>query len=520
MLTPSSSIEQAGIVCYNLRKLGQTIRMKPGVLLVVASVALNASAITRYVNLNNPVPNSPYLDWATAATNIQDAIDVAGNEDLILVTNGVYLSQGRSAGGTTNSVVVDKPVTIQSLNGGTATLIDGRGMMRGAYLTNGAKLDGFTITNCSAPLQDGGGVLCSSTNALVANCLIIGNTSGYGGGIANGTVSNCVLKANSSTGSGGGARSCLIIGSVLVQNSAGFFGGGASGGISALNSCLVISNYAAEDGGGVFGSLLSNCIVVSNRTLGLFGGTLNCPMNGCVVVGNFRFGVGNDQRIGTLVPMTLNTIIYYNASGNFSQPAALRMTNCCTTPLPTSGFGNFTNQPALLNLASGDFHLQPNSPCINAGNNSMVTSAFDLDGNTRIVGGTVDVGAYEFQSPSSQVSYAWLQRYGLPTDGSADFADPDTDGMNNHGEWRSDTIPTNSLSVLKMLSATDSAVGANVMWTSVATRSYWLERTTNPVGVSAFHPIATNIAGNAGTKTFTDTTATNGGPYFYRVGVQ
>jgi hypothetical protein len=39
--------------------------------------------------------------------------------------------------------------------------------------------------------------------------------------------------------------------------------------------------------------------------------------------------------------------------------------------------------------------LQANSPCINAGNNGYVVSATDLDGNPRIVGGTVDVGAYE-----------------------------------------------------------------------------------------------------------------------------
>jgi hypothetical protein len=48
--------------------------------------------------------------------------------------------------------------------------------------------------------------------------------------------------------------------------------------------------------------------------------------------------------------------------------------------------------------------LQPNSPCINAGNNSYVTSATDLDGNPRISGGIVDIGAYEYQWPQLAIT--------------------------------------------------------------------------------------------------------------------
>ena len=92
--------------------------------------------------------------------------------------------------------------------------------------------------------------------------------------------------------------------------------------------------------------------------------------------------------------------------------------------------------------------------------------------------------------------------------------------MNNYGEWRSDTIPTNAVSVLQMVSATNSLPGAMVTWQSVATRSYWLERATNLGVATAFQTVATNVVGLPGTKTFTDTSATNGGPYFYRVGVQ
>jgi len=111
----------------------------------------------------------------------------------------------------------------------------------------------------------------------------------------------------------------------------------------------------------------------------------------------------------------------------------------------------------------------------------------------------------------------WLQHYSLSTDGSTDFTDNDSDGMNNWGEWRSDTIPTNALSVLRMLSVINGSGGLNVTWQSVPTRTYFVHRVNdlrNP-----FQLIATNIAGVAGVKTYTDTTATNDAPYFYRVGV-
>ena len=56
-----------------------------------------------------------------------------------------------------------------------------------------------------------------------------------------------------------------------------------------------------------------------------------------------------------------------------------------------------------MDLSTGDFRLQGNSPCINAGHNAYVTSDADLDGLPRIVGGTIDIGAYESQAPGSVI---------------------------------------------------------------------------------------------------------------------
>jgi hypothetical protein len=134
----------------------------------------------------------------------------------------------------------------------------------------------------------------------------------------------------------------------------------------------------------------------------------------------------------------------------------------------------------------------------------------------------MDIGAYEFQSPTSILPYAWAQQYGLPTDGSADFVDTDGDGMSNYAEWLSDTIPTNALSALRMVSAIRNPNDVKVTWQSVSTRNYSLQRTSQLGDPSLFQTVAYNIAGAAGTTTYTQrfmgTPPT--GPSFYRVSVQ
>ena len=118
--------------------------------------------------------------------------------------------------------------------------------------------------------------------------------------------------------------------------------------------------------------------------------------------------------------------------------------------------------------------------------------------------------------------YVWLQDYGLPTDGSADFIDSDGDGMNNWQEWRAGTNPTNSASVLKMsgVALSTSPVGLTVSWASVSGKTYYLQRAANLALRPAFATRQRNIAGQTGTTSFIDTNALGAGPFFYRVGVQ
>jgi hypothetical protein len=403
----------------------------------------------QYVALTSTNPVVPYLTWATAATNIQDAVDVAYINGTILVSNGVYKSGGRVASGSlTNRVAITRPLILQSVNGPGLTVIEGNQVpgttngysaVRCLYITNGAMVVGFTLTNgatwASVGLDgEGGGVLLESPSATLSNCVIINNCAYLaGGGAHRGTLYNCLVTGNR-------AMAPIIVGGPSSE------GGGVSRAI--LNACVVVGNFSFTSGGGVAESALNDCMVVSNSA-SFGGGSYMGVLRNCEIIGNSasnsRYSAGGGSYGSTLT----NCITYYNSAptndnyyiGYFGGP----INHCCTAPL-APGAGNIIGPPRFVNLTAGNLRLGADSPCINSGANLGSALAWDLDGNPRIVSGTVDIGAYEFQGTGSVISYAWLQRYGFPTDGSADYSDPDGDGADNYLEWFSGSDPTNALS--------------------------------------------------------------------------
>jgi PKD repeat protein len=457
-------------------------------------------APVHYVATNSANPLPPYTSWSTAATNIQDAVDAAGFVGgTILVSNGVYAAGGRAVvGDITNRLAVDKRLVVQSINGPQFTIVQGDWEIRCVYLTRGASLSGFTLTQGFAE-GNGGGVCCESVSALVSNCVLIANGAGdEGGGASGGTLYNCALIDNWAINVGGGAAR------------------------SALNNCSVRNNsVCCGSGGGAYSGTLNNCTLTGNAAEYAGGGASASSLNNCTLAGNRVDGTDPGAGGGGAYGGTLNNcIVYFNTATNGANYWGDWLPNyCCTTPMPTNGVGNIDNAPLFVDPAAGDLRLQANSPCINSGNNSYVTNTTDLDGNPRIVSGTVDIGAYEFQGPGSMISYAWLQHYGLPTDGSADATDLDADGHTTWQEWRCLTDPTNALSVLRLLSASPGGTNVTVSWQSVAGVNYFLERSTDLAASPPFTTLATGIPGQPGTTTFTDTSGAGLGPFFYRVGV-
>ena len=434
--------------------------------------------VTSYVWQDSPSPTPPYTNWATAAHVIQDAVDAASAGYIIIVTNGVYATGGRTVGTglLTNRLVLDKPLTVRSVNGPDVTVIqgyqvpgttNGDAAVRCVYVSTNIVLSGFTLTN--------GATVQTSPH---------GYTDMSGGGVYSELWNNCVLM-----------------------------------------NCKLLGNSAADSGGGAFLCPLYNCLVAGNSAENSAGGTCFCAVTNSTIVHNSGFYGG-----GATVGILFNSIIYYNTNASFLGDADWvadkggMIVRCCTTAFGLPEWQNTDAAPLFVDEPNGDFHLQPGSPCINSGDNAYVTSATDLDGNPRIFGGTVDIGAYEYQG--SVIPLAWLQHYGLPTDGSADFVDADGDGLNNWQEWVCGTNPTNALSALRVLSATGDRSGTvTVTWQSVAGINYFVERTTAlilPFTSSDTNRIAvaTNVVGQAGTTTCTDTRAAGTGPFFYRIGVK
>jgi PKD repeat protein len=414
---------------------------------VTATVIIHVvESPVHYVALNSSSPSPPYSSWDTAASSIQNAVDAAAPGALVLVNDGIYESGGRAVYGImTNRVAVTKPLTVRSVNGPGVTVIrghaipvetgNGDGAVRGMYLANGAMLIGFTITNghtLTGPSIDidyqkyglsGGGVWCESTSAILSNCIVTHNgANGSAGGINSGTLNHCTIVRNWAGDDGGGANGSVLNNCILTRNFSYNCGGGARG--SVLNSCVLMENSANEDGGGAFGCTLNNCIISMNSALyegeyyGSGGGAALSTLNNCVLTGNSA-STGGGAYGGMLANCTLvgnlagdggggaasctlnNCIAYYNTTfrGIGANYAGVTVNYSCTTPLPATGAGNISSAPLFANQATGEFRLQADSPCINAGNNAYAPAGPDLDGLPRIVGGTVDIGAYEFQTP-------------------------------------------------------------------------------------------------------------------------
>jgi len=375
----------------------RTKRKAVVILLTFGISQCDIHAITRFVAPGG-LHISPFTNWANAATDIQSAISVAVNNDTILVSNGVY--------NIASTILLNKRVTLKSVNGQEVTTINGGNSKRCVNLSSQAAIDGFSITGGYA--LSGAGIFSSS--GTIVNCFISNNSAysnslrltGFGAGVVMeySTMSNSIVANNQAEDTGGGidCRASVVLDRVSVLNNTAKHGGGLSL-ISELdkvivNNCLVAGNQASSTGGGIFdfgihGNSLMHCTVVNNSAGGQGGGII------------FYF----DQTRVT------NSIVYFNSAGsgsNYFASVTSMFSYSCTAPLP-AGTMNISSNPLFAQPQSGDYRLQSSSPCIDTGIN-IAGIATDRDGLPRNLDGNFDgitapdMGCYEFWNASGYLS--------------------------------------------------------------------------------------------------------------------
>jgi PKD domain len=498
-------------------------------------VTVNSGTLNHCSLILNSSSDNSFLNNCIISNNCQVLGGVLNNCILVNNTNSMT-GQGGAATALPgyplilNSCIISNNASQSSHGGGYGGGVYNSFNSTPGYYTN-CILNNCILTLNSAQYYGGG-----AYGAELNNCLVSSNSAPAGGGIEGGFLNHCIVIGNSNNGAdgsrfstsgtfltnctltanvGGGASYCALDRCTLSQN-IGIIGAGALN--SILNNCLIISNFVTTltgSGGGAYDCTLTNCVIADNAATNS-GGAYKSTLVNCTVVANTAVRQGG----GVGGSSAQNCILYYNINGDHDATSPI-LNYCCTPVLPTSGFRNITNAPLFVNLVGGDFHLQPTSACINSGNNAYIRSATDLDGNPRIAGGTGDIGAYEYPTPTSAISYAYLQQYGLPTDGSVDSANLDGTAFNVYQDWVAGLNPTNSTSILAMLTpvTTNTTTGVTITWQSVSGILYFLQRSTNLVSQPPFVMIQNNLTGKAGTTSYTDTTATTNVPYFYRVGV-
>ena len=228
-----------------------------------------------------------------STTTIQDAMDHSISGDTIKLEDGQTFYE---------NLVIDKDLTFEVMNGGTAT-IDGSGTDRVIHILPGITSYFYNITfqNGHAPDgtilspdgENGGGIWNEGTLYLI-NCIVKDNQAGDGGFIYGGIG-----------GSGGGIYSTgtLELTDTQVYNNRA---GDGSNGIAVTHS----DGFHGGHGGGIYstGALTINNGELYNNQAGNGG-------NG-VVLGEGGNG-GNGGAIFTTGTLTMsNTQIYENYAGN------------------------------------------------------------------------------------------------------------------------------------------------------------------------------------------------------------
>ena len=216
-----------------------------------------------------------YVDWNGGGdyVTIQEGITAASRDDTVLVASGTYsgpLNRDISFGG--------KDVYLLSQMGADWTIIDCENAGRGFVFTSGetpdAVVEGFTVMNGVAPVNDegerwGGALFCAGSAPVILGCSFVNCYAEYGGAMYCGTsavmsIVSCIFEGNEALYYGGSiycyGADVDIAKSDFTGNEAGISGGGLcckTGTLVYVSDCEFIGN-TAPDGGAIYVGTFDN----------------------------------------------------------------------------------------------------------------------------------------------------------------------------------------------------------------------------------------------------------------------
>jgi len=293
----------------------------------------------------------------------------------------------------------------------------------------------------------------ASNNSIINYCIVEhSNDRGISVFKCSPTISNSIIQYNTHQSStngqgeeeGGGAGICLkysnsVVKNVIVRHNTGVtLGCGiyCSDGNPYISNSIIINNVnpsfnygGTRPGGGIYCTYnakltIENSVICYNVNsigggicasgfTGIFTPELNVV--NCIISENtasveYGYGGGVATFNDTDLSVT-NSLIWNNEGGNFSCDDTWLGVNVTINNNMDScdAYVNLIKNPLFVSPSLEDFSLDMESPCIDAGDNSFVTSEFDFIHNFRTWDGNndndtiVDMGAYEYGSQFNPV---------------------------------------------------------------------------------------------------------------------
>ena len=307
---------------------------------------------------------------------------------------GIYNNEGAL---TLSNIVVSNNAAVDgggiyslgslTLSGSSVRSNTAQGAGGGLSIVGTTAISNSSVAGNSA--QNAGGGIANAGTLTLSDSLVSGNTTPtYGAGIANTgemTIANSTIASNTTQGDAGGilnfdnSATLTISNSTVAGNSAQNAGGGILNFSQLALSNVTVSGNSANAGGGI----------ASGQTLTLANATIadNSAPNGG---GLYSFGKVDAS----------NTLFAFNGAApiegqGFSDPGTTGDANhnYSFATLAAAGLDKLNDNGGSVDTMK----LSEDSPVANRGDNAKVTGTTDQRGEPfpRIIGGIVDVGAYE-----------------------------------------------------------------------------------------------------------------------------